>query len=172
MNRLLAPTVTAALAAAFLATTLTGTAGAVPVSAGVGAVRPAAAPTSTTPAPTVPSKDRGVLVEVPHNTAASVALSRCFHVGTVFSVSLSENPSTGYGWSQSLPAAGSGPLTLLDSDYVQDPAPSGMVGVGGTRYFRYRVTAPGTTDVTFAYRRPWETGVAPIQQVKLTVLGR
>ncbi len=121
--------------------------------------------TTTTTSPV----DRGVLVEVPRDAPAVVDLSRGFAVGTIFSVSLYENPSTGYTWTQSVPAGSTGSVVLLGSDYVQDPAPSGWAGVGGTRYFRYLVQSQGVAKISFSYLRPWETGIPPIKQVTLTV---
>ena len=170
MNRRLVPAVTAALAAGLLATMVTGTADAATGASGVAAATPTRTTSPTTPpATSAPAKDRGVVVEIPRDAPSTVSLSRGFAVGTIFSVSLYENLSTGYSWAQSVPAGSAGPVTLLDTDYVQDPAPPGWVGGGGTRYFRYRVTSPGNATITFIYRRPWETGIPPWKQVALTI---
>lgn len=195
MNRHLVLVATGALAAGLVVTMLTATADAVPAPAvGVADVAsapghpgppappgrptspsttttlPTTSPTTTSPTTTAPSKNRGVVVAVPRNSASTVTLTRRFAPRTVFSVSLYENPSTGYGWSQSVPTGSTGPVTLLDTDYAQDLTPTAATGTGGTRYFRYLVTSPGTSTITFLYRRPWETGVPPLQQVTLTVV--
>jgi predicted secreted protein len=96
-------------------------------------------------------------------------LVRGFPTGTVFSVALYENPSTGYTWTQSVPTATHGVVSFQDTDYVQDPAPPGWVGVGGTRYFRYLTLNPGDTTITFLYRRLWEQQIAPLMQVTLSI---
>jgi len=174
LNRRLVPAVTAVLAAGLVATMATGAADAADAataSPGVAAATPArtTSPTTTPPATSTPSKDRGVVVAISRDAPSTVSLARGFAVTTIFSVSLYENLSTGYSWAQSVPAGSAGPVTLLDTDYVQDPAPPGWVGGGGTRYFRYRVTSAGDTTVTFLYRRPWETGIPPMKQVTLTL---
>jgi inhibitor of cysteine peptidase len=71
---------------------------------------------------------------------------------TRFAVVLSENPTTGFMWNTTLSAG----LELQSSDYRQDEAPAGMVGVGGHR--TWVIVAKDTGDQTFSalYRRPWE----------------
>ena len=113
--------------------------------------------------------DRGTIVEVPRNGPFYLELSRTFPVGTVFSVSVYENMSTGYRWTSSLPAGSESVVRFLDTDYVSDLAPSGMAGVGGTRYFRYQAVGRGSVTVTLRYQRPWES-TPPLQQVTLGVV--
>ncbi len=71
---------------------------------------------------------------------------------TRFAVELSENPSTGFTWNATL----SDGLELQSSDYRQDAAPQGMVGVGGHR--TWVIVAKDTGDQKFSalYRRSWE----------------
>jgi predicted secreted protein len=169
MNRRLSSALITALAAGLLGTTLTGAADAATTAAATTGVATAHAPAAQPPATSDPSENRGVVVDIPRDAPATVHLARGFATKTIFSVSLYENPSTGYSWSQSVSDGATGPVTFLDTDYVQDPAAAGQVGVGGTRYFRYLVTSGGSTTITFVYRRPWETEVAPVRQVTLTI---
>ncbi len=71
---------------------------------------------------------------------------------TRFAVVLSENPSTGFSWNATLSRG----LELQSSDYRQDEAPQGMVGVGGHR--TWVIVAKDTGDQKFSalYRRSWE----------------
>ena len=71
--------------------------------------------------------------------------------GNTIAVMLSENPSTGYSWNTT---ATSG-LTVNDTGYVQNPAPEGMVGVGGNH--TWQITATGEDNQTFSgvYKQPW-----------------
>ena len=83
------------------------------------------------------------------NAGSSVSL----RVGEHLMVALPGNPTTGFEWEPvEKPAA----LTRLPGvDYRPRPGPI-VFGGGGTFYFRYRATAPGAGDLSFAYRRPWE----------------
>ena len=71
---------------------------------------------------------------------------------TRFAVVLPENPTTGFTWNATL----SDGLELQSSDYRQDEAPPGMVGVGG--HHTWVIVAKDTGDQKFSalYRRSWE----------------
>ena len=71
---------------------------------------------------------------------------------TRFAVVLEENPTTGFTWNATLSPG----LELQSSDYRQKDAPSGMVGVGGTR--TWVIIAKDTGDQKFSavYKRSWE----------------
>jgi predicted secreted protein len=72
-------------------------------------------------------------------------------VGEQFTVALASNPSTGYSWS----LAGSLPnwLQQVDKTYIADNP--GVIGGGGTEYWTFRATGPGSTTLTFQYMQPW-----------------
>lgn len=66
-------------------------------------------------------------------------------------VALGGNPTTGYGWEVEEEP---GFLTQLEGlPFLPE---SGLVGAGGTFFFRYEATTPGTGTLSLAYRRPWE----------------
>ena len=71
---------------------------------------------------------------------------------TRFAVVLAENPSTGFAWNVNLSSG----LELQSSDYHQDGAPAGMVGVGGTRTWIIVAKEPGDQKFSAIYRRAWE----------------
>jgi len=87
-------------------------------------------------------------------------------VGQTIQIQLHGNPSTGYEWSIHH-LNGTSAVTSGAVVYQQDPAPSGMVGVGGIYYATFKAGVPGKTTITMVYQRPWEA--APIQTFRVTV---
>jgi inhibitor of cysteine peptidase len=79
-----------------------------------------------------------------------------------FSVLLDSNPTTGYSWDVKFDDTY---LKLNKSDYRPLPSEN-KVGSGGTQSFEFSSLKTGETEITFSYRRPWETNVAP-QQIKI-----
>ena len=88
--------------------------------------------------------------------------------GAPFVINLSADPTTGYGWMLSNDP-GAAVWLIGGPDYTPDPLPAGLMGVGGTTTYRFRAEAPGTTQLEFAYRRYWETGVPPTKVVRYDV---
>ena len=68
-----------------------------------------------------------------------------------FDVELGSGPSTGYVWRL---AAHPPEVRLLDSDFRQ--APDAAIGDGGTQVFHLVADAPGSFEVCFVLKRPWE----------------
>lgn len=83
---------------------------------------------------------------------------------TIVTVSLDENPSTGYGWQYA--ASEDGIVQLTDDEYHSD-APAGIVGAGGIRALSFAGMKEGTVTLTFTYLRPWEGD--PIRTVVIEV---
>jgi len=71
---------------------------------------------------------------------------------TRFAVVLAENPTTGFMWNATLSPG----LELQSSDYRQNDAPSGMVGVGGTRTWIIIAKDLGDQKFSAVYERSWE----------------
>lgn len=89
-------------------------------------------------------------------------------VGQGVVVELPSNRTTGYGWNyrneeQVVELMG-------EPAYVQDPAPKGMVGVGGTEIWRFRAAKVGRQTLRLEYARPWEKGVAPVKTVSFNLV--
>lgn len=80
-------------------------------------------------------------------------------------VSLPGNPTTGYGWEVAI----ADPSVVKESQPVAYMASSSLVGSGGTYTFQYRTLKAGRTDITFVYRRSWETGVEPLKTYRITL---
>jgi inhibitor of cysteine peptidase len=70
--------------------------------------------------------------------------------GENFTLILRENPSTGFHWDLNVSKG----LSILSSNYTQDPAPSGMAGVPGNRTWVIQGTAPGIQLVKGMYIPP------------------
>lgn len=88
-------------------------------------------------------------------------------MGDSVTVSLQENPSTGYSWREEHSAG----LELL-SDRFLEPSPSpspGMVGVPGTREFVFKAATAGMQTVSAVYARPWEENIAGRETFSLTI---
>ena len=81
-----------------------------------------------------------------------------------FSVSVDENPTTGYRWNQKI--ADESIVKLAKDDYIA-PQSNGMVGAGGTRAFTYTAVAPGKTTIVLNYERSWEK--SPIKTLTVAV---
>jgi inhibitor of cysteine peptidase len=77
-------------------------------------------------------------------------------VGGEFTIALESNPTTGYTWEEGHDAA---MLTLVDDRYeAGQKAKEGLVGAGGTHYFKYKALKSGKTEITLTYKRSWEEG--------------
>jgi len=89
-------------------------------------------------------------------------------VGDVIRVKLKSNRTTGYSWA----LTGKTDAKVLKSgevEYKVDEHPAGMVGVGGNDYCTFTALAPGKTDISLGYARPWEKDKEPAQAFRLTV---
>jgi len=72
-----------------------------------------------------------------------------------FIIALDSNPTTGYNWEESYDDT---MLKLVESKYeLGKQAEEGLVGAGGTQYFRFQALKTGKTDITLTYKRSWET---------------
>jgi len=85
-------------------------------------------------------------------------------VGEEFKISLESNPSTGYTWSlaESLPTW----LVLVDKTYIATNP--GLPGGGGTEYWTFRATAPGSETLAFRYMQSWVGTPARIHLCRVT----
>ena len=88
--------------------------------------------------------------------------------GGSLEITLAGNPTTGYEWSQ---AAGNDAVLKPAGPYAykRNPAPAGMVGVGGKFIFNFKAVGAGTTRLKFNYQRPWEKNVPPAETFELNI---
>ena len=78
-------------------------------------------------------------------------------VNQEFIIALDSNPTTGYNWEESYDDS---MLSLPEKEYKPDEKAAGLVGAGGTQYFRFKALKTGKTEITVTYKRSWETGFA------------
>ena len=69
--------------------------------------------------------------------------------GTVFTIKLDENPSTGYSWNATMTSG----ITVLNSTYISG---GNMPGAGGVHEWNIQVTSTGAQEFNAVYERPWE----------------
>ena len=70
-------------------------------------------------------------------------------------IALESNPTTGYSWVAEFDAA---MLELVEETFeLGEYTKQGLVGVGGTELFRFKGLSCGKTEITFKYKRSWET---------------
>ncbi len=87
--------------------------------------------------------------------------------GAPLVVSLSPDPSVGYGWI--LKSAGPGLAVIGGPDVTTNPKPPSIMGVPDATTFRFRANAPGTTVVEFAWVAPPGQSVAAERTVRYDV---
>jgi inhibitor of cysteine peptidase len=80
------------------------------------------------------------------------------NVGTnqEFVIALNSNPTTGYDWEENYDDS---MLILAGKEYRVGEKAAGLVGAGGTQYYRFRSVGSGSTEITLSYKRPWEEEV-------------
>jgi inhibitor of cysteine peptidase len=89
-------------------------------------------------------------------------------VGQFVLVRLPGNPTTGYGW-RAAALGGQSVRLLMEPQYVPATAKPGMVGGGGTFFFKFQAIQPGTTTIRLVYVRSWEKNQPPADTFTCTV---
>jgi inhibitor of cysteine peptidase len=83
--------------------------------------------------------------------------------GELLAIVLPANPTTGYSWQVEADGVY---LALLSQEFE----PSGpVVGAGGRESFQFRALQPGSTDLRFHYRRPWEGQSLETRNYRVTI---
>ena len=75
-------------------------------------------------------------------------------VNQEFTIALDANPTTGYQWQENHDNSA---LSLVTSEYKPDEKAPGLVGGGGTQYYRFKTLKTGQTEISLVYKRTWET---------------
>ncbi len=91
----------------------------------------------------------------------------CNDEKTIVTVSLDENPSTGYGWEYALSADGI--VTLTADEYHPDETEPGVAGAGGVRSLSFAGVREGTVELTLSYQRAWEGDPIRTVVIRITV---
>lgn len=85
---------------------------------------------------------------------------------TAVSVSISENPSTGYRWTYKIADE---KKVCLSGDKYSYNAPADIVGAAGVRTFTFKGVSQGKTNVVLTYGRDWEIAPARVIVISITV---
>lgn len=76
------------------------------------------------------------------------------HPGDVIRISLESNITTGYSW-ENADKVDADVLALDANDYVSDPNPEELDGVGGRTVVVYRALKPGEAKIDLVYLQSW-----------------
>ncbi len=87
--------------------------------------------------------------------------------GAPLVVSLTPDPTEGYGWV--LKSTGPGLAVIGGPDVTTNPKPPSIMGVPDATTFRFRANAPGTSVVEFAWVAPPGQSVASERTVRYDV---
>lgn len=98
-------------------------------------------------------------------TAAQSGFPIEARVGDELVLQLVENPTTGYRWQPDSELQ----LPAREDHYV--PA-AGATGAGGVRTLRLLLSSPGSFDLAFSLRRPWEGEGQALERVVYHLLVR
>jgi inhibitor of cysteine peptidase len=90
------------------------------------------------------------------------------HLGDMLEVRLSENPSTGYRWTQPQ-GFSSGWTTILKQVDDTFDSPASVPGRSGTRVLRFESIGTGDADLLMQYRRSWDKDAEPARSFRLHV---
>ena len=77
------------------------------------------------------------------------------HTGDIIRITLESNITTGYSW-ENADKVDKDILTLDQNDYVSDPNPEELDGVGGSSVIVYRALKPGKAKIDLVYLQSWE----------------
>jgi inhibitor of cysteine peptidase len=75
-------------------------------------------------------------------------------VGEEFTITIDENPTTGYQWRFSV--SDEKIVSMSKDEYVPDSRAEDVEGAGGQRVLTFKANAKGNTTINMVYERSWE----------------
>jgi inhibitor of cysteine peptidase len=123
----------------------------------VAAILTAAAVLQAADAPAAPAKKAPKPMQL---TDADNGKTVAVAVGKPFDVVLKGNASTGFQWKVAK-IDGDAVEKLGKADYLLDPNPKRMVGVGGRYVLHFKAAKAAKTKIHLVYVRPWEKDTPP-----------
>ncbi|MGN0772224.1 MAG: protease inhibitor I42 family protein [Candidatus Ventricola sp.] len=99
----------------------------------------------------------------------SCATAESPDAGHTATLSLDANPSTGYSWTGSVLVGDAVQLDSAEGAYIPDDQSGTLAGAGGQTQYAVTAVKPGSSILTFDYRRSWED-TALEQRVYLAVV--
>ncbi len=103
---------------------------------------PTATPTPVATPP--PAAEDNVFNETNNNETVTLP------VGSEITISLDENPTTGYSWNVTSSAG----LEHVNDTYIAPE--TGLVGAGGVHVWEFLAAEEGSAEFSAIYKRPWE----------------
>ena len=97
----------------------------------------------------IPAGDKINLTEADNGKSIEV------HTGDIIRITLESNITTGYSW-ENADKVDKDILALDANDYVSDPNPEELDGVGGNTVIVYRALKPGKAKIDLVYLQSWE----------------
>lgn len=85
---------------------------------------------------------------------------------TEVTVTLSENPSTGYSWRFEVKDFKK--VVTINDDYISN-SNNNLVGAAGSRVITFKGVSEGETEIEFNYKRGWEDDVVRTVIINVTV---
>lgn len=76
------------------------------------------------------------------------------NAGETFTVSLEENPTTGYQWSYTI--SDENVIEISKDEYVADSRNENVAGAGGQRNITFMAKSKGSAVIDMVYERSWE----------------
>lgn len=98
-------------------------------------------------------------------TSTDSGKSLALRVGNTFTVSLEENPTTGFQWA--VDSTGDGLVQLQASKYI--PSPGSGVGRGGQKILTFKAQRTGTGQLKLKLWRKWEGDSSIAERFTLTL---
>ncbi|HEY3274454.1 MAG TPA: protease inhibitor I42 family protein [Methanocella sp.] len=131
------------IAGMMMVSACTGTATPTATPSATPSVTPSGAPTAT-PLPSVSNNTTAAYGQSDNNKTVNVK------AGETFTITLDENPSTGYSWNASVTSG----LAIANSTYL--PPNTTLVGAPGLHQWRITANATGDQKFNATYKRPFE----------------
>ena len=97
----------------------------------------------------IPAGDKIDLTEADNGKSIEV------HTGDIIRITLESNITTGYSW-ENADKVDKDILALDANDYVSDPNPEELDGVGGSTVIVYRALKPGKAKIDLVYLQSWD----------------
>jgi inhibitor of cysteine peptidase len=120
------------------------------------------APGPLFPLPTRTPVQAGHLVVNEEQNTATVQVNQ----GSVITVKLAENPTTGYIWNLTTSSG----LHVTNDTYVPTYTTGKLVGSGGTHIWDITADAHGSQQVQAVYKRPWEPATGNETMFSMTIV--
>ena len=90
------------------------------------------------------------------------------HTGDIIRITLESNITTGYDW-ENADKVDKDILKLDRNDYVSDPNPEELDGVGGKTVIVYRALKQGKAKIDLSYMQAWEPDADDIEKFSVAV---